>query len=86
MISIDNDGEFTYTIFDFIKQLNSVEKFVVKIWTHNSELAFMYDESSDFHFLQEAIRVTTNEKITYITLDTIVSIALYKNKSIDEVW
>lgn len=86
MISIDNEGEFTYTIFDLIKQMNAVDKFVVKIWSANSELAFVYDESSDFHFLQESIRVTNGDKITYITLDSIVSIILYKNTSKEEVW
>ena len=86
MISIDNDGEFTYTIFDLIKQMNAVDKFVVKIWIANSELAFKYDDSCDFHFLQESIRVTDGDKVTYITLDSIVSIILYKNKTMDEVW
>lgn len=86
MITIDNDGEFTYTIFDLIKQMNEVDKFVIKIWTSNSELAYMYDESADFHFLQESIRVTTNNRVTYITLDSIVSIILHKNTRIGEVW
>lgn len=86
MISIDNDGEFTYTIFDLIKQMNDLDNFVIKIWTANSELAFKYDESSDFHFMQESIRVTTGDKVTYITLDSIVSIILYKNKTREEVW
>lgn len=86
MISIAEDGEFTYTIFDLIKQMNAVDKFVVKIWSANSELAFMYDNSSDFHFMQESIRVTTGDKVTYITLDSIVSIILYRNKTKEEVW
>lgn len=86
MITIDKDGEFTYTIFDVIKQMNEVDKFVIKIWTSNSELAFLYDESSDFHFLQESIRVTYEDKVTYITLDSIVSIILYKNKTKEQVW
>ena len=86
MITIDNDGEFTYTIFDLIKQMNEVDKFVIKIWTANSELAYMYDESADFHFLQESIRVTTNNKVTYITLDSIVSVIVLKNTRIGEVW
>lgn len=86
MITIDTDGEFTYTIFDLIKQMNEVDKFVIKMWTSNSELAFLYDESSDFHFLQESIRITYGDKVTYITLDSIVSIILYKNKSKEQVW
>lgn len=86
MITIDKDGEFTYTIFDIIKQLTEVDNFVIKIWTSNSELAFLYDESSDFHFLQESIRVTYEDKVTYITLDSIVSIILYKNKTKEQVW
>ena len=89
-ITIDNDGEFTYTIFDLIKQMNAVDKFVIKIWTANSELAFTYDESCDFHFLQESIRVSysndiVGDKVTYITLDSIVSVSLYKNKSKGQV-
>lgn len=86
MISIDNDGEFTYTIFDLIKQMNDLDKFVVKIWSANSELPFKYDDSCDFHFLQESIRVIDGDKVTYITLDSIVSIILYKNRTMDEVW
>ena len=86
MITIDNDGEFTYTIFDLIKQMNEVDKFVIKIWTANSELAYMYDESADFHFLQESIRVTSNNRVTYITLDSIVSVIVHKNTRIGEVW
>lgn len=68
--------------------MNEVDKFVVKIWSANSELAFIYDESSDFHFLQESIRVSsaTGDKVTYIALDSVVSIILYKNVSIKEVW
>ena len=86
MITIDNNGEFTYTIFDLIKQMNEVDKFVIKIWTANSELAYMYDESADFHFLQESIRVTSNNRVTYITLDSIVSVIVHKNTRIGEVW
>ena len=86
MISIDNDGEFTYTIFDLIKQMNEVDNFVVKIWSANSELAFKYDSSCDFHFLQESIRVTDGDKVIYITLDSIVSVILYKNRTKEEVW
>lgn len=85
-ITIDDQGEFTYTIFDLIKQMHNEDKFVIKIWTANSELAYMYDESADFHFLQESIRVTSNNRVTYITLDSIVSIILYKDTRIGEVW
>ena len=85
-ITIDDLGDFTYTIFDLIKQMTAVDNFVIKIWTANSELAYLYDDSADFHFMQESIRVTGGDKVTYITLDTIVSIVLYKNKRIGEVW
>ena len=85
MITIDDDGDFTYTIFDLIKQLSNLDEFVVKIWTHNSELAFIYDESYDFHFIQESIRVSKGNKVTYITLDTIVSVGIYKDTNIGSV-
>ena len=85
MITIDDDGEFTYTIFDLILQMKDLESFVIKIWTSNSELAFIYDESYDFHFMQESIRVSKKNKMTYITLDTIVSVVLYKDANIGSV-
>ena len=85
MITISDDGDFTYTIFDVILQLNELDKFVLKIWTNNSELAFTYDESYDFHFLQESIRVSKDNRVIYITLDTIVSIILFKNANIEDM-
>ena len=86
MITIDDNSEFSYTIFDVIKTLNKLDKFVIKIWSTSSELAFVYDQSNDFHFLQEAIRVSADDRVNYIALDNIISIVIFEGKTLDEVW
>lgn len=85
MISIDEDGEFTYTILDLIKQLVDLDKFVLRIWTNNSELSFNIDNNYDIHFIQETIRYSKDNKVTYISLDSIVSIILLKDTTLEDV-
>ena len=78
MISIQEDGEFTHTIADVIEKLSAMDIFTVKVWVSNSELAFEFDESCDVHFLNESIRITKESgRVTYIALDTVVSINIY---------
>ena len=85
MISIDEDGEFTYTILDLIKQLVDLDEFVLRIWTNNSELSFNIDNNYDIHFIQETIRYSKDNKVTYIALDSIVSIILLKDTTLEDV-
>ena len=85
MISIDEDGEFTYTILDLIKQLVDLDEFVLRIWTNNSELSFNIDNNYDIHFIQETIRYSKDNKVTYISLDSIVSIILLKDTTLEDV-
>ena len=85
MISIDEDGEFTYTILDLIKQLVDLDEFVLRIWTNNSELSFNIDNNYDVHFIQETIRYSKDNKVTYISLDSIVSIILLKDTTLEDV-
>lgn len=76
MITIDNDGEFTYTIMDLIVKLSELDKFALKIWTNLSELAYEFDERWSVHFMQESIRFSMNGKHIYVAMDSIVSIIL----------
>ena len=82
MISVDENGEFTFTIADLIKYLSGLEKFVLKIWTNNSELAFKCDESYDIHFLTESIRLSKGKKTTYIALDNVVALNVIEDEDI----
>ena len=85
MITVDNDGEFTYTIVDLIHQIKDLDKFVLRIWTNNSELSFNLDESYDIHFIQETIRYSKNNRTVYVALDNIVSIVLIKDANLKDV-
>ena len=85
MITVDDNGEFTYTILDLILQLKDLDKFVLRIWTNNSELSFNLDESYDIHFIQETIRYTKDNRTVYVALDNIVSIVLIKDANLKDV-
>lgn len=73
MISVDDDGEFTFTIFDLIKELSKLDMYELDIWTTGTELPFNFDESWDIHFISESIRFRRDNRIKYISLDTIVA-------------
>ena len=85
MITYDEKGEFTFTVLDLIKQLVHLDKFVLRIWTNNSELSFNIDNNYDVHFIQETIRYSKDNKVTYISLDSIVSIILLKDTTLEDV-
>ena len=85
MITYDEKGEFTFTVLDLIKQLVHLDEFVLRIWTNNSELSFNIDDSYDIHFIQETIRYSKDNKVTYISLDSIVSIILLKDTTLEDV-
>lgn len=85
MITYDEKGEFTFTVLDLIKQLVHLDEFVLRIWTNNSELSFNIDDSYDIHFIQETIRYSKDNKVTYIALDSIVSIILLKDTTLEDV-
>lgn len=84
-IAVDKDSEFTITLKDFIETLSQYDKFTLKIWVNGSEIPFKYDESADFYFMSEGIRIIHHatdsfgnvvEMIDYVLYDTIVNMRL----------
>ena len=80
MIELHDDSEFTILIADLIKTLSAFDKglFNLKIWVNSSELPFEFENSCDFLFLQEGIRIIDGNKVKYIWYDTITHIELVK--------
>lgn len=85
MIEVDDKGDFTLTIFDLIKELKKLEKFALKVWVNGSELAFLFDDSWDILFIQESIKIMKDGRITYIPLDSVASVTVYENRSVQDV-
>lgn len=73
MIELCDDCDYTILVADLIATLMTMDKddkqFTLKIWITGSELPFEFDCSSHFDFLQEGLRVETNEKIIYLFYD-----------------
>lgn len=74
MIYKAEDCEYTVLIADLMVTLDSLKKFTLKIWVGSKDLPFKFDETSDLQFLQEGIKVETEDRIIYIFYDTIDSI------------
>lgn len=74
MIYKAEDCEYTILIADLMVTLDSLDEFIIKLWIGSKDLPFKFDNTSDFHFLQEGIRVETDNRINYIFYDTIDSI------------
>lgn len=85
MIDIADKGEFTYIIFDLIKELNELDKFSIKIWMNNPDLVFVFDSTWDILFIQEAIKFMKDDRLVYVPLDSIASMKVYKNILADGV-
>ena len=83
MISVDENGEFTFTIADLIKYLSGLEKFVLRIWTNSSELSFNVDESFDIHFISESIKLSKGKRVTYVALDSVVALNVIENGDLE---
>jgi hypothetical protein len=83
MISVDENGEFTFTIADLIKYLSGLEKFVLRIWTNSSELSFNVDESFDIHFISESIKLSKGKRVTYVALDSVVALNVIKDGDLE---
>jgi hypothetical protein len=74
MINICKDCEYTTLIADLIKTLDGFDRFELKIWINGCELPHMFDESCDFCFLQEGLRVSLWNTVEYIFYDLISAI------------
>ena len=83
MISVDENGEFTFTIADLIKYLSGLDKFVLRIWTNSSELSFNVDESFDIHFISESIKLSKGKRVTYVALDSVVALNVIKDGDLE---
>ncbi len=82
MIEICDDCDYTVLIADLIATLMTYDKdkkpFILKIWITGSELPFEFDCSSHFNFLQEGLRVETNERIVYLFYDILSEVEVLK--------
>lgn len=71
MIAKCDDCEYTVSIADLMSTLSFLDEFELKIWISGSELPLEYDESDDFKFLQESLKIVTDTAIEYIFYDII---------------
>ena len=82
MIELCENCDYTILMADLIATLMTKDKhnepFTLKIWITGSELPFEFDSGSHFDFLQEGIRVETNERIVYLFYDIISQIEVIK--------
>ena len=82
MIEVCDDCDYTVLIADLIATLMIYDKdeksFTLKIWINGTELPFEFDCSSHFDFLQEGLRVETNERIVYLFYDILSEVEVLK--------
>ena len=82
MIEVCDDCDYTVLIADLIATLMTYDKdkkpFILKIWINGTELPFEFDCSSHFNFLQEGLRVETNERIVYLFYDILSEVEVLK--------
>lgn len=82
MIEVCDDCDYTVLIADLIATLGTYDKenkpFTLNIWITGSELPFEFDCSSHFDFLQEGLRVETNERIVYLFYDILSEVEVLK--------
>lgn len=73
-INTTKDCEYTITITDLMVQLADLKHFTVQFWINNTEIPEEFDESWDFQFLQEAVRISNDKEIKYVFYDIITFI------------
>ncbi len=81
MISKMNDNEYSFIIADLMVTLDGLKDFVVKFWICGRELPFIFDEESDFCFMQEGIRIEKDNRVNYIFYDSIDNVQVLKGES-----
>ena len=74
MISVADDNEFSVIIANFIETIAKIERFDLLVWLNGSELPFEFDQTCNFHFMQEGFRVSNGSRIDYIFYDNIASL------------
>ena len=73
MISVEDENEFTVLFGDLIKTMALFDEglFELYLWISGSDLPFKFCNSSDFHFMQEGIKIISEDTVHYIFYDTI---------------
>ena len=77
-ISTAKDCEYTITIADLMTQLSQLEHFTISFWINNYEIPEKFDESWDFLFLQESVKISNDDEIKYVHYDVITFIRVEK--------
>lgn len=89
MIEMMSDCEYITLIADLIKLLMGLDKFTLKIWVANRDIAFEFNSDDDFLFLNEGMRVYRElkykhiggvKKHNYIFYDNIVNIQVVQDE------
>lgn len=75
MIKVAEDNEFTVLIADLIETMARLDKFTLELWI-GSELPITVNESCDYYFMQEGVRISAGRKILWIFYDLIVMVRL----------
>lgn len=75
MISVADDNEFTVLIADLIETMARLDKFTLELWV-GSELPLTVNESCDYYFMQEGVRISAGRKILWIFYDLIAMVRL----------
>ena len=80
MISLEDENDFTVLFGDLIKTLALLDDkgFTLCLWISGSELPFEFENSCDFHFMQEGIRIICEDTVHYIFYDTITYVKVIK--------
>ena len=73
MITVEDDCEFTILVADLIKTLALFDKklFELDIWVSGCELPLTFENSCDFHFMQEGVRIIRGNIVEYVFYDVI---------------
>lgn len=77
-INTAKDCEYTITIADLMTQLSQLEHFIIYFWINSSEIPEKFDESWDFLFLQESVKISNDNEIKYVHYDVITFIRVEK--------
>lgn len=79
MINVAEDNEFTVLIADLIKTMAGLTKYTLELWV-GSELPLTVNESCDYYFMQEGVRISAGKQVLWIFYDTISMVRLkYEN-------
>ena len=80
MITVAKDNEFPVLIANFIEQLDCEDEFVVKLYVSNGEWSIQFDNTYDFHFMQEGVNISKSNESTFLWYDTLVGMQIIWRK------